>query len=207
MSGWQLSPTRGWLWAPEPPLGWLPGQEPEAWVRYAYVGQGAQPSGGPLPPSDPSHGDPRFADVYQAAVHANADEYHTNSVAALALSSHSNYAGALAAIDASSALWQKVQTLAQSKAALASTPVGPLSPPDPAVLDYATKFSAQAEYHKGQLQTVKASVVGAQASSPPPLGSAPPLEPLPAGMMVGWLAAIAAATFIFFRVAIMKRPL
>lgn len=196
---------------------------PNVWQpswSYAYVGQGSAPAPQPpqmIPPSDPSNGDPHFSSVYHTAVIANATEYSVQTLAAQALASHSNYAGVLTSIQNVKALWQKVAVDAQLALTMASQPP---SVPNPVFPSYVQKFQAQASYHQGQLDILAKTVQTAAASPPgqgpgplPPAagpdspGSAAPPEPLSAGMAAGWLVAIAAVGFIFFRVAILKRPL
>lgn len=70
-----------------------------------------------------------------------------------------------------------------------------------------TAYPYPAEYvYVGQSTQAPLPIPAAPAApSPDPARTSP--ESLSAGMAAGWLVALAAVGFIFFRVAILKRPL
>jgi hypothetical protein len=221
MNGWTLSPSRGWTLTTEE---WVsPAFHVSEYVP-AYVGAVIPMPSVPL--VDFSGGDPIFQKTVALRVTADSASTAADMKAYGAISTHSDYGPAVKAIDAAIALWSNEIMEAYKAGALTSS----VSSPEH-VQNVSAQFQAEGGSRRAALQARREELFTDLAShftlgggapppssgpvyAPPGLPPAPspnateaPPEALPAGMLVGWAVALAAVGWIFFRVAIMKRPL
>lgn len=201
--------------------------EPLYWPA-TYVG--AEPV---VPLVDFSGGDPIFAKTVVLRANADAASYAAEAQAQAAIAAHANWGAAAKPLDDAIALWNGVISEAYKSGALTSTISSPLHVQTISAqfqneagsrraalqtrrtllfADLADHFTLSPSGGGGSTPVLAPGGPGGATNPKNPDPSSPntseaPPEALPAGMAVGWIAALAAVGFIFFRVVIMKRPL